>query len=332
MTSDTHAQKMPSASYHADTEAIPGTAFGTLHGTPNLSEPEPTHESASPLGTSVSAPHNFASMSLHHTLSVQKIEGWEPSVSQYRDLYRVAHNLANPRVLVHDYATAFRTPENMYQKRRLFTIKHPYYYPGDRVLKNKLDITNQAALNEVEAIITSIRIIELYKRAFLRKVSRDSLEIRNLHVSVFGDIYHWAGYFREIGLNKGGDWFAPISIIEESINQVDSGIRDLLDKHTKNELDHDTLAHNLAQLYAIYNYAHPFREGNGRNGMTWLEMVALSFGWHLDFSSITQADWYTASRAAMPKSRLGQVQSEPLFNIFSPNLHPITAPRTADAI
>lgn len=128
---------------------------------------------------------------------------------------------------------------------------------------------------------------------------------------------------RKVGICKGETWFAPISVIASSVETVDSGVNILRDQQQAHTLDQTQLSADLGKLYAIYNYAHPFREGNGRTGMTWLELVALHFGWHITFDTISTHVWHTASMEAMPRSRGETPRPHPLQELLHSHLIPL---------
>jgi len=57
-------------------------------------------------------------------------------------------------------------------------------------------------------------------------------------------------------------------------------------------------AKEAAIIMGDVNYVHPFREGNGRTQLFYLEKLAAHAGHSLDLSRIEPAGWITASRAA----------------------------------
>jgi cell filamentation protein len=85
----------------------------------------------------------------------------------------------------------------------------PYCYPGTSVLKNRLDLRDQAELEEFEAQITAQRADEPLT---LGALTVDAY--RTLHRHLFQDVYDWAGEFRTVRIAKGGNWFCYPEYVE----------------------------------------------------------------------------------------------------------------------
>ena len=80
-------------------------------------------------------------------------------------------------------------------------------YPGTPVLINKLDLRDQAALDQAERISVTLRAAELELRTFTEPFTFDFY--RMLHRELFQDLYPWAGELRTIDLSKKGTRFYP---------------------------------------------------------------------------------------------------------------------------
>lgn len=57
-------------------------------------------------------------------------------------------------------------------------------------------------------------------------------------------------------------------------------------------------AKEAAEIIGDINYVHPFREGNGRAQMHYLDQLAHNAGHYMDLSLIPQDQWIEASRKA----------------------------------
>ena len=64
-----------------------------------------------------------------------------------------------------------------------------------------------------------------------------------------------------------------------------------------NELSDHAFATEAARIIGDVNYVHPFREGNGRAQLQYLQQLALQAGHPLDLAVFQQKEWITASRA-----------------------------------
>jgi cell filamentation protein len=60
----------------------------------------------------------------------------------------------------------------------------------------------------------------------------------------------------------------------------------------------EDFAREAGVIMGDVNYVHPFREGNGRTQMFWLEELARQAGHPLDLPRIHPNGWIEASRAA----------------------------------
>ena len=65
-------------------------------------------------------------------------------------------------------------------------------YPDTTVLINKLNITDQKELGDIEKQITLLRGIQAEQSAEFINV--DFEFYKSLHKTLFGDLYDWAGY------------------------------------------------------------------------------------------------------------------------------------------
>jgi Fic-DOC domain mobile mystery protein B len=83
--------------------------------------------------------------------------------------------------------------------------------------------------------------------------------VKRLHKQMFGDVWKWAGEFRQQNLNLGCDW-----------HQVPMQFQALLDDLTFWEGRGDALVDQALRLHHRAVRIHPFLNGNGR----WARMLA----------------------------------------------------------
>jgi hypothetical protein len=94
-------------------------------------------------------------------------------------------------------------------------VADPYCYPGTTVLKNILDIHDQAALDEFEAAITAQRADEPLPGG------RFSIaQCKAIHHHLFQDVYAWAGTFRTVRIGKDGSAFCYPENIDREMKRL----------------------------------------------------------------------------------------------------------------
>lgn len=165
-----------------------------------------------------------------------------------------------------------------------------YCYDGSFVLKNKLNILNEDELKAAEREITSLRTAQ----ALINKIEGnfDFKHIAKIHRLLFGDIYEWAGNIRTVNISKGNQ-FCLCQYIQDQMNELFKKLKNenyLLDYKNKNEV-----AIRLAYYLGEINSIHPFREGNGRTQRMFIEHLAASLGYQLDFMKISSSEMLEAS-------------------------------------
>jgi cell filamentation protein len=76
----------------------------------------------------------------------------------------------------------------------------PYLDPAAGVLRNRLDISDEATLRVVEADITAAIMLRLSEQAL--PGAYDLTHLRSFHREIFGDVYPWAGEIRTVAIAK----------------------------------------------------------------------------------------------------------------------------------
>ena len=74
-------------------------------------------------------------------------------------------------------------------------------------------------------------------------------------------MYDWAGDFRTVGIEKGDESFCPPANIPQPMDHVAAEIHRL---DRLKAVSEEGLSGTVAYLYDYANFAHPFRDGNGR--------------------------------------------------------------------
>lgn len=128
------------------------------------------------------------------------------------------------------------------------------------MLKNKLEINNQADLDREEERITKIKCYELYNNKIIDTFSVGTFEgLSQIHKYLFDDIYYFAGNIREDNIAKGSFRFAPVMYLQVALDNISNMPQSTFDE--------------IVNKYVEMNVAHPFREGNGRSTRIWLDAI-----------------------------------------------------------
>lgn len=168
-----------------------------------------------------------------------------------------------------------------------------YCYPGTFVLKNKLNILDENELKTAEREITSLRTAQALTSRI--EGSFDFKHLAKIHNFLFGDIYEWAGTIRTVNISKGNQ-FCLCQFIQSQMDEIFQKLMNenyLKDYKNKNEV-----AKRLAYYLGEINSIHPFREGNGRTQRMFIEHLAASLSYRLDFMKITSSEMLMASAQA----------------------------------
>ncbi len=119
--------------------------------------------------------------------------------------------------------------------------------------------------------------------------------LRAIHRHLFQDVYSWAGEIRTVEIAKGGHQFQFCRFIEAGMADVR---RRLGEADCLRHLSAAAFAVAAGQILGDVNYVHPFREGNGRTQLYYLEQLARQAGHQLDLRRINPERWMAASRRA----------------------------------
>ncbi len=166
-----------------------------------------------------------------------------------------------------------------------------YCYPDSHVLKNKLNIVNATALSVAEREITSLKIA-LAKQNVIPG-NFDLAHLCRIHKFIFEDLYVWAGEIRTVNISKGNQ-FCLCEYIEPTANELFIKLHhEDFSKNTQ-----ESAAERLAFYLSEINVIHPFREGNGRTQRLFIEYLAGTLGYGLNFAAVTPREMIIASAEA----------------------------------
>lgn len=176
------------------------------------------------------------------------------------------------------------------------------FEPGSRgrVLRNKQGIVRVRDMQRAE----SEALIAVQEWAIVHFRSDHPFSVADialLHRRWLGDIYPWAGHYRQVNVSKGGLLFAAAAQVPRLMEAFAAGE---LREHTPCQgMDEARLISALARVHAELVLIHPFREGNGRCARLLGWLMALQAGWPpLDFSPLSgrgRQSYFEAIQAAL---------------------------------
>jgi cell filamentation protein len=161
------------------------------------------------------------------------------------------------------------------------------------VFRNRLGLTDRAALDAAERTFAVQRVKQLGRRRLPGRYDLDHL--RAFHWTIFQDVYPWAGMLRTVLIVKAGGSFCLPHLIEPTA--VDVLGRLAAAGHLRGR-DRPAFLDGLTDLLAEVNALHPFREGNGRTQRAFLSQLAGDAGWRLRWSGVDRDRNVDAARAA----------------------------------
>ena len=141
-------------------------------------------------------------------------------------------------------------------------------------LENKLGITDSAELAREEERISKKKAVELFESGYLDTLQAGTFKaLSEIHRILFEDIYDFAGKIRDVNIAKSNFRFAPVMYLKAALLHIEQMPQSTLDE--------------IIEKYVEMNIAHPFREGNGRSGRIWLDlMLKKEIGKVIDWSSV----------------------------------------------
>lgn len=177
-----------------------------------------------------------------------------------------------------------------------------YFIPGTKVLRNRVGAQTIEALRDAENDLVEVRLIELREAPeLLGDRGYDLAFLQAIHRQLFQDVYPWAGELRTVGIEKGDEPFCPPASIRQPMEHVAGEIRRLSKLRAVPESD---LARTIAYLYDYVNFAHPFREGNGRATREFFDLLLSERRAGIDWDKTGQTELHTACHAARADSEL----------------------------
>ncbi|NLU84712.1 Fic/DOC family protein [Rhodococcus sp. HNM0569] len=177
-----------------------------------------------------------------------------------------------------------------------------YFLPGTEVLRNRVGATTLYELRDAENDLSEFRLLQLRESPDLvAPRSYDLTHLSAIHRQLFQDVYEWAGDVRTVGIEKDGESFCPPVRIRLAMQHVATEIADMGELEV---VPRGGLPSKVAYLYDYVNYAHPFREGNGRTTREFFDQLLAERSLGLDWSRTESEQLYRSCHAARADSDL----------------------------
>lgn len=184
------------------------------------------------------------------------------------------------------------------------------FEPGsdDRVLKNRLGIASTEEMDLAEAR-TLERAMDVLVRTYGETHRFTAADLCECHRLWLGDIYEWAGRYRQVNVSKDGFPFAAAAQVPALMDEFE---RRVLRRCTPCTFaDSAEVVRALAETHVELVLIHPFRDGNGRLARVLMTLMALQAGLPLlDFSVVAgkSKDAYIAAIQAGLEKRYAPME------------------------
>jgi fido (protein-threonine AMPylation protein) len=180
------------------------------------------------------------------------------------------------------------------------------YRDENGVLRNKLGIIDADALRQVEYQLTRVRALELQLKPI--EGGFDLAHLKAIHKHLFQDVYGWAGQERSINVSKRSltepGWKTVFARTEEIGDQAGRAHALTETGARLKGLDSEAFVERVTEVYAAWNAAHPFPEGNGRALNTMLTQLAREAGHEIAFRRIPGDLWLDAAEKSLPRIKI----------------------------
>ncbi|BAO62167.1 putative adenosine monophosphate-protein transferase Fic [Pseudomonas protegens] len=167
----------------------------------------------------------------------------------------------------------------------------PYCYPNSVVLRNKLGIRNDLSLSTAEQLFSTLAAESLE----FSPPPYDLNYLKSIHLTLFADLYDWAGELRTVGISKQDTRFCQPAYMEKEAGKI---FKIMAAANWFDGMQRTELIAAVAQAYSELNVVHPFRDGNGRAQRILFEHLIMNAGFEISWWSIESDEWILANIAA----------------------------------
>ncbi|WP_183130110.1 Fic family protein [Rhodococcus sp. SBT000017] len=184
-----------------------------------------------------------------------------------------------------------------------------YFIPGSSVLRNRVGATTREALAAAENDLVEVRVAELRNNPIAVMRTYDLDHLKALHKYLFQDVYLWAGELRTVGIEKENESFMTPGDIGRPVAYIAEQIAETKQLRSISNAD---LPGRLAEMYDFVNFAHPFREGNGRTQREFFDQLLSESGRGTAWDAIELTELHRACHLARAEQNI-----QPLRTMFA---------------
>ena len=174
-----------------------------------------------------------------------------------------------------------------------------YLYDDAPVLKNKLGIKVEKALDLVEAEQSRANMMLLYEQGM---TDFSAAGLCAIHRFLFGDIYEWAGQYRIINIEKREEllagrsvWYSNDEDIPKDLDMAFEAIAEV----PWDQLTREEFVKELVPCFAKVWQVHPFREGNTRTVVMMMTLFVEHYGYYMDQELLASSAGYVRNSFVM---------------------------------
>ena len=162
------------------------------------------------------------------------------------------------------------------------------YVDNNDVFINKLNITDYRELNQAEADIGFLKLINIDSVAI--EYFDDEI-IKAIHKHIFEDIFDWAGEYRTVPIVKEELVLPGLSLDYTYPTNIEKELKEKLNELNSiawQNLSIDEISMNFARKLALIWRVHPFRDGNTRTILSFAYLYAKEHGFPFDMETFTE--------------------------------------------
>lgn len=160
----------------------------------------------------------------------------------------------------------------------------PYFYEDAPIFRNKLGIKNSTELKHIETELSRVNTRLLYEKGFEDFSPAGLCEI---HRTLFGSLYDWAGQYRHIGLEKPEQLLNGRSVWYSNENDILEDLTAAFDRLRCvpwAELYLEQFGYEMARMFPPIWQVHPFLKGNTLSVIVMMIFFAEHYGYSVDQS------------------------------------------------
>ncbi|MGN9096865.1 Fic/DOC family protein [Flintibacter porci] len=168
----------------------------------------------------------------------------------------------------------------------------PYFYIDAPVFRNKLGIRDKTTLKRIEAELSRANMMLLYEKGFEDFSPTGLCEI---HYTLFGDLYDWAGQYRHIGLEKPEQLLYGRSVWYSSEKDIPKDLKvafDRLNCTPWSELSLEQFVYEMARTFPPIWQVHPFLDGNTQSVIMMMTFFLDHYGYSMNQKVLSVSSGY----------------------------------------